>query len=239
MVRFFTCCLAGLLGLTGCQSSTHRAATEWPANATTASTQSELGPGDVVEVSFSYTPELNRSQPIRPDGTLQLPLIGSISADGLTCRELRMLLLELYEPELKDPDIVVTVPTDYNRRVYVGGQVLQPGVLPMPGGLTVLEAISEAGGFQHPQAYVRNVVVIRFQNGQRYGYRIDLGSSLEGDESTPFYLKPKDIVYVPRTPIAKVGQWVDQYINGIIPKTGFLFTYSGDNTTIGIDTSTR
>jgi hypothetical protein len=92
----------------------------------------------------------------------------------------------------------------------------------------------QAGGFDMREAEVRNVVVIRHRDGQRYGYSVNLKPALEGGETHPFFLEPQDIVYVPRTKIAKVGQWVDQHINKIIPKTGFIITRTVGRTRIGV-----
>ena len=109
-----------------------------------------------------------------------------------------------------------------------------PGIIEMPGTMTLLEAIMQAGGFNVREAEVRNVIVIRHMNGQRYGQSIDMKPVLIGDKVPPFYLAPKDIVYVPQTTIAKVGQWIDQHINKIIPDTGFHLSKIRGDTIIGI-----
>lgn len=193
-----------------------------------------LLPGDVVEVKFFYTPDLDESQTVRPDGKITLQLIGEVEVEGKTPAELRDELLGLYAAHLKAPEIAVVVRSLHDRCVFVGGQVMTPGIVEMPGKMTVLEAIMRAGGFDLREAEIRNVVVIRHRNGQRYGYSMDLKPALMGNENQPFYLGPKDIVYVPRTEIAKVNQWIDQHINRIIPDTGLNFRRTMGNTTIGV-----
>ncbi len=195
--------------------------------------QLDLSAGDVVEISFYYTPELNVVQTIRPDGKIALKLIGEVSAKGRTPGELRAELLESYAKILKQPDITVITRSFYERRVYVGGFVMAPGVFDMPGPMTLLEAIIQAGGMNPTQAEVRNVVVIRHEGDRRYGYAVDLEHALQGSESQPFYLRPKDIVYVPQTKIAKVDQWVDQHINQLVPQVGFTFSRVRGDTVIG------
>jgi protein involved in polysaccharide export with SLBB domain len=197
-----------------------------------------LAPGDVVEVKFFYTPQLDELQTVRPDGRIALQLVGEIDVRGKTPSELRGELLKLYEPYLTRPEITVLIRSFHNRRVFVGGQVNTPGIVEMPGRLTVLEAIMGAGGFDMEQAEVRNVVVIRHKNALRYGYSLDLKPVLAGNEANQFLLEPRDIVYVPRTTIAKVGQWIDQHINKLIPKSGFYYGRTLGRSTIGIDTST-
>jgi len=193
-----------------------------------------LTPGDVVEVKFFYTPDLDESQTVRPDGKIALQLIGEVEVEGKTPAELRDELLGLYAAHLKAPEIAVVVRSFHDRCVFVGGQVIAPGIVEMPGRMTLLEAIMRAGGFDLREAEVRNVVVIRHRNGQRYGYAMNLNPTLKGNEAQPFYLAPKDIVYVPRTKIAKLNQWIDQHINRIIPDTGVIFTTTHGRTTIGV-----
>ena len=111
---------------------------------------------------------------------------------------------------------------------------MTPGIVRMPGTLSVLEATMQAGGFDMREAEVRNVVIIRHKDNQRYAYSVNLKSALAGNQTEEFFLEPKDIVYVPRTEIAKLGQWIDQHINKIIPDTGVIFTRRSGDTTIGV-----
>ena len=120
-----------------------------------------------------------------------------------------------------------------SHRVFVRGQVSKPGVVQMPGEMTALEAIMEVGGFDLRAAERKNVIVIRYADGRRYAYKLDLRRVIAGCETEPFYLQPKDIVYVPRTGIAELNQWIDQHINQIIPDTGFFLGKTGGDTTVG------
>lgn len=198
-----------------------------------------LSPGDTIDVKFFYTPDLNETQDVRPDGKIALQIIGEVTAADKTPVQLCGLLKRLYASHLKDPEISVVVRSFSDHRVFVGGQVMEPGTLEMSGRMTALDAIIQAGGMNYKEAAIRNVVVIRHYQGNRYGYLLDMEPILQGRESRPFFLEPKDIVYVPRTEIAKVNQWIDQYINKIIPQTGFVFSHRSGNTTIGLDTSGR
>ncbi len=206
----------------------------------TPAPRSNLMPGDEIEVKFFYTPQLNEEQMIRPDGSISLQLVGEVTAQGKTPAELREELTSLYAPHVQEKlDVAVIVRSFRNQRVYVGGQVKKPGVIEMPGSLTALDAILEAGGFNMEKAEPKNVIVIRHQGGKRYGYSLDLMPILEGGETQPFLLTAQDIIYVPRTEIAKAGQWVDQHINDLIPKTGFIFTRTTGGNTISFDTSDK
>ena len=198
-----------------------------------------FSPGDSIDVKFFYTPELNETQDVRPDGKIALQIIGEVAAAGKTPAQLRWLLEKLYASHLKDPEISVVVRSFSNQRVYVGGQVMRPGTIEISGRITALEAIMQAGGVDFREAQVKNVVVIRHYEGTRYGYLLNMEPILAGKESRPFFLEAKDIVYVPRTEIAKVNQWIDQYINKIVPQTGFTYYQRRGDSTIGLDTSGR
>ena len=197
----------------------------------------ELAPGDNIEVQFYYTPELDDSQVVRPDGKISLQLIGDIEVAGKSPSELRDDLLKLYADQLKNPEINVVVRSLHNRLVYVGGQVLKPGTVEMPGQMSLMEAIIQAGGLNYQQAEVKNIVVIRHKDNKRYAYSVNLEPVLKGEETEQFILEPKDIVYVAQTKIVKVNQWVDQHINKLIPQTGFFFSRNYDRTFVGFTNS--
>ncbi len=197
-----------------------------------------LGAGDVLDFRFFYNPELNDTQAVRPDGKIMLQLVAEVSVQGKTPSELQGELVKLYTPELKKPEVTVIVRSLYERRVYVGGEVKAPGLIPIAGSLTALEAIMQAGGFNLTTARLSSVIIIRQKNGKWYGGKLDFGKVIKGREGPSFLLEPRDIVYVPRTNIVKVNQWIDQYINKMIPRTGFQGTYPAGAGSVGIDTST-
>jgi len=193
-----------------------------------------LGPGDALDFKFFYNPELNDSQTVRFDGKITLQLIGEVMAQGKTPVELQEEISKLYASQLRRPEATVIVRSLANRRVYVGGFVRTPGLIEMRTRLTALEAIMQAGGFDMWRAEVKNVVIIRHKDNQRYGCALDFSGELEGKAAQPFYLEPMDIVYVPRTTISKVNLWIDQHINQLIPKVGFLWTVPVGSGTMGI-----
>lgn len=179
-----------------------------------------LSPGDSVEVKFAYAPDMNEAQLIRPDGKIALPLIGDVQAAGKAPQELRDSLETFFAPKLKSPDLTVIVRKFADRRVYVGGEVNRPGNIPVPTKITILEAIMDAGGFVTPTAKLTSVLLIRRENGKWHGYRLNLEEMLQRGTVSQIELQPSDIVYVPRTTITKIDQFVDQYINKMIPILG-------------------
>ncbi len=132
-----------------------------------------LKSGDVVEIKFAYASQFNESQAVRPDGKIELQLIGEVVAQGKTPTELREELVKLYSTQLKHPELAVIVKSFFERRVYVGGEVNKPGPIDIPGEMTALEAIMHAGGFNLEKAEVRNVIVVRKQDGRLVGTLLD------------------------------------------------------------------
>lgn len=230
-------CMMTVLGMTGC-ATTRTAETVDAMRSTMPTPRVTLEPGDEIEIKFFYNPELNETQRIRPDGKITLQLVGDVVAGGKTPEELTYMLTKLSELILENPAVTVFLRDQPNRLVYVGGEVERPTALPLNGNMTALSAIMLAGGFNAETANEESVVVIRHEAGRRYGCTLDLAPSLYGQEDKPFYLASGDIIYVPRTPIVKLGQWIDQHINSIVPRLGVTYTEGvGSDGRIGIDTT--
>ena len=162
-----------------------------------AETETRLSPGDVIEIRFFYTPELNVVQTIRPDGKIYLQLIGEVTAKDRTPLELENELRRRFSTYFQQLDIAIFVNSYSARHVYVGGQVNSPGIIQMPRSLTLLEAIMLAGGINTTNASYQNVVIVRYKDGKWNRRQINLEEVLRGSKTTPTFLKPLDIVYVP------------------------------------------
>ncbi len=227
--------VAVMISIGGC--STPRPIQGVPGMSTEPPSTVSLAPGDVVDIKFFSVAELNEEQAIRPDGKISLQLIGEVAAAGRTPAQLREDLIRMYTPHLKTADVTVIVRSFQSRRVYVGGEVWRPGVINMPGQLTALEAVMEAGGFTR-YAKLENVVIIRHKEGQRFGASLDYASAAKtGEMPPPFYLEPLDIVYVPETTITKVNRWIDQHINQLVPMFGIIYSFPAGEATVTLDTT--
>ena len=155
-----------------------------------------LNPGDVVQISFPASPQMNTSERVRVDGMLALPLVGEVSAAGKTPAELQADLSRLYEKHLEIREVVVIVASS-SASVFVTGAVSRPGRVTMERPLTVLDAIMEAGGFDPRRANVKKVAVIRQKGGRYLRNTMNLKPVLRGENVVPFKLEPFDIIYVP------------------------------------------
>lgn len=154
-----------------------------------------LREGDVLKITFPGSPSLNTTQTIRKDGIISMPLVGEIKAAGLTPNELDQKLVELYAPQLTTKEVSVEVQSSAYP-IYVTGAVLRPGKILSDHSITALEAVMEAGGFDYTKADMKRVIVIRKEAGGTKNYILDLKAVMEGKNSTPFYLKPSDIIFV-------------------------------------------
>jgi protein involved in polysaccharide export with SLBB domain len=174
--------------------------------------------GDSLDVRFYKTPELNLDKvPVRSDGKISLDLVGDVQAAGLGTDELSSNLAQAYSKELQDPQIAVIVRT-FGGQVFIGGEVNKPATLSFTDGLTVLEAIQGAGGF-NIEASLENVVLVRRAGDHYEGYRLFLKKALTGDDYTQdVALQPNDVVYVPKSRIANLNLMVNQYITKMIPQ---------------------
>ncbi len=184
-----------------------------------------LGPGDTIDVKFPYKTELNESVPVRPDGRISLQMIGDIDAAGLTPAQLSDSINQHYAEVIRDPGATVIVRKFAPQRVYVGGEVLMPGPIELHGPLTCTQALMMSGGSK-PTANKKQVLLIRHIGEDAGTVRtLNLDQVLKGKE-TDVVLAANDVVYVPRTVIAEVGKFVNQYINKIVPRAiAFPLTY--------------
>ncbi|MCR6631810.1 MAG: polysaccharide biosynthesis/export family protein [Magnetospirillum sp.] len=177
-----------------------------------------IEPGDGLDVRFFYNPELNEEVTVRPDGNISLPLVGEMRAAGRTPSQLEASLRDSYSRELRQAAITVIVKGFAGQRVYVDGEVGTPMMVNLAGNLSAMQAVASAGGFK-PSARKGEVLVIRRSGTtQPVVIPVDLDAAIAGtDTSQDILLQPYDIVYVPRTAIAEVNQFIDQYFRQNIP----------------------
>jgi len=165
-----------------------------PDEASVSRPSGTLGSGDEISVTFSGAPELNTRQKIQPNGKVSLPTIGDVSAAGKTINSLQATLTSLYQPHLQDPAVVVSL-VNAAAGVYVSGQVLRPGKVPLDRPMTALEAVMEAGGFT-PLANPKQVIVVRNKGGRNERYVLNLNNAFTGSDSSTFYMRPYDVIFV-------------------------------------------
>ena len=165
-----------------------------PAEAYRSKPNATLAAGDEIKVAFSGAPELNVQQKIQANGKVSLPTIGDVSAVGKSITGFQSELTSRYQPHLQDPGVTVSVETAA-AGVYVSGEVLRPGKIPLDRPMTALEAVMECGGFTK-FANPKQVIVVRNQGGRSQRYVLNMNEALYGTDSSPFYVRTYDVIYV-------------------------------------------
>lgn len=188
-----------------------------------ARSEYRIQPGDILDIRFYYHPDHNQDAVlVQPDGKLDLPLVGEVVAAGLTPAQLSKDLVRRYSANLRGPEVAVRVKTEAAQaqpRVYVGGEVAKPGFLNFRPGMTAAQAIIEAGGHKDTAAITDIVLLRKVAEPDEYRpAKIDLARVIEeGDTRANVVLGPSDILVVPKTAIAKLNVFVEQFIIKLIP----------------------
>jgi polysaccharide biosynthesis/export protein len=155
----------------------------------------QIGRQDVLDVSVWHDADISRVVPVRPDGKISLPLLGDVLAEGKTARGLASEIAERLKPFVDAPRVAVIVKEVNAPRFNVIGEVQKPGTFPLRGDVTVLEALSQAGGF-NPFADQGGIVIVRHQGQKTARYSVSYSDLVSGDEKA-VYLVAGDTVYVP------------------------------------------
>jgi len=161
---------------------------------------------------------LNETVTVRPDGRISLQLVPEITAAGLTPAQLTDSLVQSYAKELANPGITVLVRSFSSQRVYVDGEVNKPGMVALAGPLTVMQSIAEAGGLKDTAKPSQILVIRKTQDNKPLAITVDIDDARNAAQgSQDILLAPYDIVYVPKSAVANVNQFIDQYIRRNIP----------------------
>lgn len=187
--------------------------------------------GDMLEIKFRHNVDLNEEVVVRPDGRISIQVAHDVDTAGKTPEELSALLTRICSSELASPKITVIVRSFSAHRAYVNGEVFRPGMVPLNGSVTVLQAVAEAGGFKETARLDQVVLIRRASDGSPLAANLNLHSVIQGNDlHQDVELQPSDILFVPRTPIANLNLWVDQYLRKIMPLPLDLnFGYRFDN----------
>jgi len=159
---------------------------------------STLGPGDVFEVKVYEEPDLSGMYRVSAAGTINYPLLGEIKVEGMTSNTLADRLQQLLgEKYLKNPQVSIFVKEYNSKKISVFGQVNKPGTFAYEEGMTVIEAVSMAGGFTKTAAK-DDTSVTRLVDGEEKKFLVPVEAIAQG-KARNFVLKPGDIVYVPES----------------------------------------
>ena len=160
-----------------------------------------LQPGDLLEISVFREPEMDRTLRINTTGTITFPLIGTIKVSNCSIAQAEETLVNSLTKYLKNPQVSILIKEYANNTVYVLGQVKRPSSLQIPPekNLTVLEAITSAGGFTE-LANTSKVKVLRMENGKQKSIEVDISQiTKQGKKSLDINLMSGDVIFVPQS----------------------------------------
>ena len=176
-------------------------------------------PGDSIEITVHSAQELSRTALIGPDGRVSLPLLANVMVAGQTDYEIANTIADAYARNvLVDPIVEVRRGALGPQNIIVGGEVNNPGLGEMSGPIGALEAVMMAGGFQNTAARGDVVVLRRNPGGELMMRTVNLGQALRGRPgSDDIQIRRHDIIFVPRSTVAEINVFIEQYVTGIIP----------------------
>lgn len=178
------------------QDGVRKIALSFTSTSDPASKSYKIGPRDVLDVTVFQAPELSKIFQVSEAGTVNFPLIGEVEVAGKTAREVEWeLRKQLGSKYLQNPQISVFLKENFSQRVTVEGAVKKPGGIPIAGGMTLLQAIAEAQGFDNDTAS-KTVVLFRQENGRRLAGRYDVSDIRDGSSEDP-QLQAGDVIVVP------------------------------------------
>lgn len=160
-----------------------------------------IGAGDQLTISVWGNPDLSLSVPVRPDGYISMPLIGDIKASELDAETLAANITEQLGTQVRSPQVTVIVAQvnsiQYSNRVRVTGAVRAPRSIPYARGMSVLDAVLEAGGVNEVASSNR-ARLYRVVDGalQEFEVRLD-DILLRGQLETNYPMRPGDVITVP------------------------------------------
>jgi polysaccharide export outer membrane protein len=155
-----------------------------------------IGPEDVIRVSVWENTELTMDVTVRPDGKISLPLINEIHAADLTPMELSEVITKNLKGYMKDPHVTVIVTQTNSPKIYLVGNVLRPGSYPLRHDMTVLQALSLAGGFT-TFASPRDLKLISGTGTRQKIRKINYYKMIEDIDLAYYMLKSGDTIVIP------------------------------------------
>ena len=157
----------------------------------------QIGPNDILNIFVWKETELTRDVTVMPDGKITYPLIGEITAQGMTASELKKVITDKLQSFVTAPEVTVIVKESRSQVVYTVGKLTKPGPYPLAPGMTVMQALSAAGGFTE-WADTKNIIIVRREGGKETQLRFNYKEYTSGEKlEQNILLKPGDTLVVP------------------------------------------
>src|ERR1700738_915937 len=157
----------------------------------------KIGPQDMLRIDVWKEPDISRIVPVRPDGKITLPLVNDVQAAGLTTTQLAAKIAEGLKKYITSPQVTVGVTEINSRRIFVNGEVARPGAFPLLPNMTVLQALSSAGGFTQ-FAREKKIYILRMEDGKQVKHPFNYKEAVSGKNiEQNIILEGGDIIVVP------------------------------------------
>ena len=155
-----------------------------------------IGADDTLHISVWKEPDLSETLPVRPDGKISMPLLNDVTAAGLTPLQLKDSITEKLKKYIADPRVTVVVTAMNSRRVFVTGEVVHSGPMPLLPHMTMLQALAQAGFTQF--ANLKSIYLLRTENGKQEKLPFNYKEVVKGNHPEQnIILKPGDTLVVP------------------------------------------
>jgi polysaccharide biosynthesis/export protein len=155
-----------------------------------------IGASDTLTVTVWKEPTLTGSLLVRPDGMISMPLLGDIQASGSTPLQLKDQIQIRLKKFIQDPNVSVVLTQIHSKIIYLLGEVGKKGPVEMTPDMTLLEAISSAGGLTD-YANPKRIYILRSEGGAHEKIPVHYKEALKGDSALNLALKPGDTIVVP------------------------------------------
>lgn len=129
-----------------------------------------IGPEDVLAIRVWKEPEASGMATVRPDGKITLTLGGDVQASGLTPEQLGKKIAEVLSNYINRPQVTVMVQAVYSKKYYISGEVGRPGAFPLVVPTTVVEALTQGGGFRE-FANQKKIIIMRGSKRFTFNYK--------------------------------------------------------------------
>ncbi len=185
--------------------------------------------GDVLSIKFFLNPELNEEVTVRPDGMISTAIVQEIPAYDHTPAQVTEALRKAYASTLRQPSVSVVVKEFAPNRVYVGGEVNNPGEFITVGpNLTVTQAIARAGNVKLSAGRDRVFIIRRGKGDVPEALAVDYKGAISGtNPKADVRLAQYDVVYVPRSGVYDAYSYFNQYVQQFVPLNwGFSYNVS-------------
>ena len=166
---------------------------------------------------------------VTPEGSISLPVIGYVHAQGLTLPELQKEINERYRERIEGIEVTPVLTQRAPRFVYVLGEVRTPGRFEMTGPTTILQALSMAGSWNVGANISQVVVFRRGEDWRLMATMVDLSGALRGKQPPPpgeIWLSDSDVVIVPKSRILEADDFISlvftRGLYGVFPMQGTI-----------------